>query len=378
MKTYTIQELRNAPIQIKVYSEAQAIKLAYAVGHKTDWKPYKAKYPIYCYLDKNNFPTWNSSENERKLDKPTIIEFNQIKNFMIDYTIKGTKLPTIPEYIMYRCPHWHSSVPSHRWELNDKNYVSFGSTEYKDEVWVLAEREDYSGVSYFMFKLTDLQKLTDNNMKNKEIIGYKLIKKKYADAALKIEGSRFIGTDIKQDQILLAKYTESVKRLKEAGVLDLWFEPVYEEEYKVGDWITITEVEGAGWLNYCSQRTFKLEKAPTSYCGGIYWGVNEGGLHAKFRKATPEEIEAAQKQIIKMYSSNKGEFEIEVVDGKAYYRPEGKELPKEWVAQIIELFQVKIYSKTPYNLTTKIDNIKVGCMEGTKKEDWINVYKLLK
>ena len=44
-----------------------------------------------------------------------------------------------------------------------------------------------------------------------------------------------------------------------------------------------------------------------------------------------EEIQQAQKTIVKMYFSNKGEFEIEVVAGKAYYKPENKELPKEWI-----------------------------------------------
>ena len=96
MKTYTIEELRNAPIQIKVYSQEQAIQLAYAVGHKTAWKPFNPEYPIYCYLNNWNYPSWNPSENKRKSDKPTTIEFNQIKNFM-EKKIIGYKLIK-PEY----------------------------------------------------------------------------------------------------------------------------------------------------------------------------------------------------------------------------------------------------------------------------------------
>jgi hypothetical protein len=32
-----------------------------------------------------------------------------------------------------------------------------------------------------------------------------------------------------------------IPKLKEAGVLDLWFEPVYENEFKVGDWVRIVK-----------------------------------------------------------------------------------------------------------------------------------------
>lgn len=236
MKIYTIQELRNAPIQIKVYSQEQAIKLAYAVGSKTSWKPFNAIYPIYCYLDKYGFPTWNSSENERKSDKPTIIEFNQIENFM----------------------------------------------------------------------------------ENKKITGYKLIKPEYRKAVAKIVEDQIDFLEEFFDNLFLCNNLNafSITNLEKAKVLDLWFEKVYEKE----------------------------------------------------------------KQIVKMYSSNKGEFEIEVVDGKAYYRPENKHLPKEWIKVIINSFGKIINPKDeinfPYNV--RISSLNVGCFENCKPADWENVYKLLK
>jgi len=272
-KTYTIQKLRNAPIQIKVYSEEQAIKLAYAVGYDKDWKPYNAKYPIYCYLNEYNFPSWSYSEKERK-DKPTIIKFNQIENFM----------------------------------------------------------------------------------ESKKIIGYKLIKE--------YPNSKQLGYEEPYTTGKLSEYPE-------------FWQPIYEEEYKVGDWITITEVDSPGWLNDTKQRTFQIENNPTSFKGGIYWRINGGkALHAKFRKATPEEIKNTQKTIVNMHSSNKGEFEIEVVDGKAYYRPENKHLPKKWIKDIINTFGEQGGINYPYKI--EVESVKVGCMKGTRKEDWENVYKLLK
>ncbi len=152
----------------------------------------------------------------------------------------------------------------------------------------------------------------------KEIIGYKLIKPKYRQAAIEITGfygdsERFIEYMCKETNV---KDGNFVKNLKEAGVLDLWFEPVYKQE----------------------------------------------------------------KQTIQMYSSNKGMFEIEVVDGKAYYRPENKELPKEWIRDIINCYgEILIPQRNevnPYNVI--IAELHVGCYQNCRKEDWEKVYKLLK
>ena len=158
MKTYTIQELRNAPIQIKMYSEEQAIKLAYAAGYYTDWKPFNAKYPIYCYLTECECPSWNPSPLKIK---STIIEFNQIKNFM----------------------------------------------------------------------------------ENKKIIGYKLIKPEYRKAVAKIVEDQIDFLEEFFDNLFLCNNLNafSITNLEKARVLDLWFEAVYEEKYKVGDWIKVTK-----------------------------------------------------------------------------------------------------------------------------------------
>lgn len=111
---------------------------------------------------------------------------------------------------------------------------------------------------------------------------------------------------------------KAIKDLKEAGVLELWFKPNYKEE----------------------------------------------------------------KTIVKMYSSNKGEFEIEVVGKKAYYRPENKELTKEFIEEILDWFDDSSNhayanrAKLLYSL--KVDSLRVGCMEGTRQADWLKVYDLIK
>lgn len=104
---------------------------------------------------------------------------------------------------------------------------------------------------------------------------------------------------------------KAIKDLKEADVLELWFKPNYKEE----------------------------------------------------------------KTIVKMYSSNKGEFEIEVVGKKAYYRPENKELTREFIKNILNYFNNKLVD---LEYSIEVDTLKVGCMEGTKKSDWQKVYDLIK
>jgi hypothetical protein len=64
----------------------------------------------------------------------------------------------------------------------------------------------------------------------KEIIGYKLVKEEYKEAALKLCNT------VSNWENVLAKYDISInqknyiKKLTEAGVLKLWFEPVYVPE----------------------------------------------------------------------------------------------------------------------------------------------------
>jgi hypothetical protein len=148
----------------------------------------------------------------------------------------------------------------------------------------------------------------------KKILGYKLIKPEYEQAAIKITEFCVGGTYSFYEYMCIAGNAGYAELLRKAGVLDLWFKPVYE----------------------------------------------------------------SQTTIIKMHSSNKGEFEIEIIDGKAWYRPEDKQLPKEWIEEIIDIFGDIIIDTNAHNpYTVAIGTLNVGCMEGTRKEDWEKVYKLL-
>lgn len=83
-----------------------------------------------------------------------------------------------------------------------------------------------------------------------------------------------------------------------------------------------------------------------------------------------EKVYKEEKTIVKMHSSNKGEFEIEVVGKKAYYRPEHKELSLQFIKNILNLFENKTIG---LEYSIEVDSLKVGCMEGTRKSDWQSI-----
>lgn len=159
----------------------------------------------------------------------------------------------------------------------------------------------------------------------------------------------------------IAEIKEDKIRLQ--GDTDLWF---YAKDFKletmekeIEGYVLIKEYPGSKGLGYFEKYT-----------------TGELNKYPEFWKPVYKE----EKQIIQMYSSNKGMFKIEVVDGKAYYRPENKELPKEWIRDIINSYDDILIQQrngvNPYNV--EIAGLHIGCMKDTRKEDWENVYKLLK
>lgn len=96
--------------------------------------------------------------------------------------------------------------------------------------------------------------------------------------------------------------SEYFKDFKEAGVLDLWFEPVYKEKekFKVGDWVKLSETAN-GWgagSEICNAVVKLTEIKKELYNEKVYF-IHEGfkkrtNYNEISRLATPEEIKAAQ------------------------------------------------------------------------------------
>ena len=70
-------------------------------------------------------------------------------------------------------------------------------------------------------------------LENKKIIGYKLIKPEYETAVLKLVNSSYDKLDTDKRGYDLYQDGCFIQMIKNAGVLDLWFEPVYEEKKKL-------------------------------------------------------------------------------------------------------------------------------------------------
>jgi len=143
--------------------------------------------------------------------------------------------------------------------------------------------------------------IKQNNMKQ-----YQLKKEfnylKFKEAANKISGTTVMNT-FNQDSSVY-------NSLKEAGVLDLWFEVV--PDFKVGDYVVLTK-NPTGWLSGTKLGTvLELTKDKTQYCGGMMFTAKllntilTGGIDdGHYRKATPEEVKAAQTIEILGYKAEK-------------------------------------------------------------------------
>ena len=93
--------------------------------------------------------------------------------------------------------------------------------------------QDYTEITFDQFKTYVLKEKT----MEKEIIGYKLVKPKYEMASIKL-----LGWNLTTKLLINISEKGDIHRLKEAGVLDLWFEAVYAPKYSLP---TINSYQGS-------------------------------------------------------------------------------------------------------------------------------------
>jgi len=148
--------------------------------------------------------------------------FELIKNNMIDFKIKGTKLPTIPvdtEYREYRVSAWEPYSEGSFLNYEKMNFISYGYREFNGDIYILAESFDYVYDLFYMFKESDLHKLIKNKLS-----GYTLSKVTY-----KVPAENIMLVPFSNDSLFIPISSSIfIERLKEAGVLNHWFQPVYE------------------------------------------------------------------------------------------------------------------------------------------------------
>ena len=93
---------------------------------------------------------------------------------MKDFKIKGTELPTIPQGTEFRVVDWSDGNEFTSWDKPD--LISYGSEQYRGEVWILAEKTNYCYDRYYMFKLKDIERLAAEQSELTELPQYWVVK----------------------------------------------------------------------------------------------------------------------------------------------------------------------------------------------------------
>lgn len=219
----------------------------------------------------------------------------------------------------------------------------------------------YSNAKTITFEqLIDFQE----DMKEKQIIGYKLIKPEYKEAALKICNTVGNWENSLAEYDISTTQTGYINVLKKVNVLDLWFAPVYEPEFKVGDWIFTNEkgvdpnnhVPDYGGAGFKPNTCFKISRIDNFSNYSVYWveGSNGLGIYSgNFRKASEEEIRKAQIRTLTI-----GDKKIEVVITDKIVA-ERREIDPKSLSQLCIDMESSKYDGIPWS--TKTNTITIGC-----------------
>lgn len=172
----------------------------------------------------------------------------------------------------------------------------------------------------------------------KKILGYKFKEgcEKYDEAAKKIAGTHMWSFT---PGICFFKGSPSEYSLKDAEVLDLWFEAVYEEEFKAGDYVVcVQDFKERNVGHFVNRVGILIDDKPSTSAqsSGYKYRVtfdkdNIGRTVFEIRKATPQEIEKYKsEQVIKI-----GEWVVKKYEGN--YKIGCKIFTRQSVANLASL-----------------------------------------
>lgn len=213
--------------------------------------------------------------------------------------------------------------------------------------------------------------LIDNNSNKtnmeKKIIGYKLKFVEYKDAVRVISDDNEFDFDLFKRE--WQQYPSTKKKLERAKLLNVWFEPVYEDDYKVGDYVTV--IKEAPSYEGKVNKTYLI----TNIDGQSLYFADMRAINTKLvevRLATPEEIEAINNKVI-----NIG-FDVKIKNKRAFV---GNDDITEFVLGLVKQYNNLDYG-TYGGFGHKIKDItfsKTGCKSvDTKLSDWKKIYDEIK
>jgi hypothetical protein len=237
-------------------------------------------------------------------------------------------------------------------ENNQYAHVDFQGSGFTN----LVLRRNYVEITFDQFKQYVL-KIEKNNMENKKIIGYKLIKR--------IPGLQtgVVFTSKVDNEWIFENYNFNNEEIQDTE----FFEPVYENEFKVGDWVTFwSEIDKKLYSSKIKEWT------PHNYC------KLENGLEPfkhLIKKATPEEIEKATEKVISM----NGKFNLTIKNKKVYHKLEDITDYVLCIGETYNPYNLKhIYSRYDFCIKDMILS-KTGCQsQETYLSHWLKVYELIK
>ena len=219
-----------------------------------------------------------------------------------------------------------------------------------------------SGYTEITFEQFKKHVLKNEDKMEKKIVGYKLIKPEYLDAVHKI--AKFAQSYTVPELEALIKLnmpnSDTIELLKDAGVLDLWFEPVYEEEFKVGDYITVIENPETSFKNGKVGKTYEIIKIDGN-C--LYYEKHNSidSTRVKVRKATPEEIKNATACLMPFGG-------VPVIVTKGTIVLDGYTLGYEELKHAYEVLFSRPMVHGYLAEVDKLAKVTIGCKSGTLQE----------
>lgn len=228
-----------------------------------------------------------------------------------------------------------------------------------------------------VFTLEEFKILKQMESKSeKEIVGYKLIKPEYEQAVKEI--TKFGNFDFIKGKnnhgYIVSPPTEKSEstvcfdKLSEAGVLDIWFEPIFEDQkYKIGDWVLLKGIGSGNGVGDKAEVVVKLLPLQSGLNGNIdpdfafryksaLYGTRKEYI---IRKATPEEIQAVAERHIDL-----GHNRIVLVNLNGIFA-EGKQIQYKHINNLY--YNTKTFGDTGWRF--QCNSFDIGCWKHLKRED---------
>ena len=257
-----------------------------------------------------------------------------------------------------------------------KAYLKPDDYRYRNGYRYVVEMENFKETCVTKVKLVD----------NRKIIGYKCP----MDMAGGIwkEGTIFVGKgmhkNIQNEDFYYEKLSEN--SVYPTGIpkeiVETW-EPVYEQSYKVGDWVLIkrtgqvirgieyAEKEKVVQISYIGEKYIALDGENKNSVYKAYIGFNDNKILFAadkntdyiLRRATPEEITATQTVTVSI-GVNKT-YNVYIRKGEIIV--DSRDISIQDIRNLYKVFEPHPYGSLPWQACA-IGNLQIGCLEVTQAD----------